>query len=354
MSAKHIVPTFLTLVCALTAQEGQMPPNPLMKEHELLKRYVGTFDVSGSFKTPDGEKVSFQVTEESESTCGGLWTLGRVYGPVAGQPFEGVYVFGFDKYAKKYVMQWVDGQSTDFASGDYDAKADQLVMHGTMTLPDGTTTKKRRVVKFVDADTYTESVMVVGSDGKESEYMTLHAKRAKSAKPAATKVEASAEVDAKRTPEQAYLARFLGTHPFELTYTSGEGTGTMKGEEVATARCNGNWLVAKVVGDFGGMPFEGRLILGHDAETKTWKSYWVDSMAAYLSTSTGGLEADGKTLKMTGTGRDMTGRETKNTDVTKWNADGTRVATMTAVYADDGSPAGSMTITYRTPKKAEK
>ena len=45
--------------------------------------------------------------------------------------------------------------------------------------------------------------------------------------------------------------------------------------------------------DFGGMPFEGNLIMGYNNITEEYESIWIDNMTSGMSRSTGQRHADG-------------------------------------------------------------
>ncbi len=66
------------------------------------------------------------------------------------------------------------------------------------------------------------------------------------------------------------------------------------------AALGGRWLISKVNGDMGGMPFDGLQIEGFNNLTKQYDAYWTDSFSTWFVTTSGNLNEKGA-LEMKGT-----------------------------------------------------
>ena len=137
------------VIAATQDYGGWSPPKPAA-EHEQLARFVGnwTCDVASWGQTSRG-------TEKVRALPGGFWVVGESTGSMAGSPFEGIGLYGYDPAEKKYVSVWVDSQSPSLmvTKGDYDESTDSFVFHGEVDDPSSGRSMKMKIVEsFVDAD----------------------------------------------------------------------------------------------------------------------------------------------------------------------------------------------------------
>src|SRR5262249_5624727 len=58
----------------------------------------------------------------------------------------------------------------------------------------------------------------------------------------------------------------------------------------------GRFVEQRVLGNFGGMKFEGAGVTGYDNLGKKYKSAWIDNMGTNIETSQGSVSDDGKTF----------------------------------------------------------
>ena len=124
-----------------------------------------------------------------------------------------------------------------------------------------------------------------------------------------------------------------------------KGTATAKREMIM----NGMYVQETFKMNFGGMPFEGRLIHGYDTVRKMHVSVWVDNMSPVMHVSTGDIK-DGK-LVMKGEGPDMAGKMEGKTMVIDNPTGDTWTVTFYDIKADGKEHMG-MRMAY-TRKKAE-
>lgn len=82
-------------------------------------------------------------------------------------------------------------------------------------------------------------------------------------------------------PEHEAMAARAGRWTVEGHWWSAPGADPFPMD--ASANCEtwleGRYLLEKFYGEFGGMPFEGRLIQGYDNASEEWWCMWIESMA---------------------------------------------------------------------------
>jgi hypothetical protein len=165
---------------AATRPQDAMPgPTP---EHKLLERWAGTWECemeasAGADVPPEKSKAK----STSRLACGGMWLITDFEGTVAGAPFEGHEVAGFDPKAKKYLLTWVDAWSPGFTTGEgtWDEKTKTLAMsvHGVSW--EGKPETWRQTDVWKDADTHEWTMLRAGPDGKEAAALRIVYRRKK-------------------------------------------------------------------------------------------------------------------------------------------------------------------------------
>ena len=162
---------FALAVLAAPAVQAQEAPKP-GPEHELLKKHVGTWDLTMKF---DGMATKGKVTYKMD--LGGLWLVSDLESELFGAKFQGKGLDTYDPAKKKYVSVWVDSMSASpmVLEGTYDKAKKTLTMTGEGPGMDGKPTKYRSVSVMPDDDT-TEFAMYVG-DGKEPAFTITYKRR---------------------------------------------------------------------------------------------------------------------------------------------------------------------------------
>lgn len=158
----------LNLVPSARAQE---PPKP-GKEHEHLKRLVGTWEAETEFGTG---------TMTYTMGLGGLWLIGDFEGEFGGMKFQGKFLDTYDPATKKYRSIGVDSFSTAprIMEGNLDKDNKVMTMTGEGPGQEGKTAKFKSITEIKDADTVNFSLFMVDVDGKEQPMVKITYKRKK-------------------------------------------------------------------------------------------------------------------------------------------------------------------------------
>ncbi len=120
-----------------------------------------------------------------------------------------------------------------------------------------------------------------------------------------------------------------------------ESQGTME----YAAVLEGRYFQGLYLGNWMGMPFEGRSVDGFDRFAKEYFSYWYDNMGTGMMAMRGTASADGKVVTMKGTAFDpMVGAEASFKTVTTWMDDNTIQYEMYSLK--DGKEIKSMEMIY--------
>jgi hypothetical protein len=147
-------------------------------EHAKWKPYVGKW----SFELTDSENQVTKGTNETVEACGGMWFVTTMDTNMAGMPFQGKGLDGYDPEKKKYISVWVDSftASPMIFEGEYDKAGKVLTMicEGKDPMTGGAATW-RSTSEFVSQDEYKFVMFVKPKDGKEQMMMTVTYKRRK-------------------------------------------------------------------------------------------------------------------------------------------------------------------------------
>ncbi len=151
-------------------------------EHKLLEYMVGDWDVTGKFwadpTTPPEESKGRQT---ATMMLGGRFAHYQYKGQFNNGPFEGAGISGYDNIAKKFVSTWVDTYGTGIMlmHGDYDAGKKEFTFIGENTMPDGTKSKMKEVIRVVSPDEHVMTFYDLPAGQPERKSMELTYKRAK-------------------------------------------------------------------------------------------------------------------------------------------------------------------------------
>lgn len=129
----------------------------------------------------------------------------------------------------------------------------------------------------------------------------------------------------------------------------GEPTESMATSE-STAIMDSRYVIDKVKGEFGGMPFEGMATTGYDNGLQKFVSTWVDNMGTGIMFSEGTYDASTKTFSYAATSTDpMTGKTMKTRSTERWTGADSFVMEMFGP-GPDGKEFKMMEITYKRKK----
>lgn len=321
------------------AQPPQMP-NPKQEAHDALKAFAGTWEYKLQSGAP--EAAGTGGVERAELVCNGLWLKWTVDGKYAGEPFQGLWLVGYDPFQKKYRSVWVDAKESTPVEmeGSHDAKAKTWSWSGKCA-----TGELRSTIRFPDADTMIETCVVTEA-GKEPQSMEFIRKRVKAAPVEASAPKGKVELAA----EHKELHKGLGEWEavVKTVMDPAQPATEEKGAEKVHAVCNGKYTWSDFRSTMLGQPFEGHCLVGYDSAAKQYVSYWIDSFSATWAKTNGTAEADGKMIRMQGSclcpeGKPMTMRQ-----VMRWMDADTRLLEMDIEGADGKC---KMDITYKRKAK---
>ena len=165
----------LVAVCSLMAAApfaaAQDFPKP-GPEHEMLKKWVGTWDTTMKMAGMESKGTATYKME-----LGGLWLVSNFEGEIAGAKFSGKGLDSYDATKKKFVGVWVDSMSTSpmTMEGTYDKAKKTLTMVGEGPGEDGKPTKHKTVSEMKDDDTVNFSMYM--GDGKEPMFTILYKRK---------------------------------------------------------------------------------------------------------------------------------------------------------------------------------
>lgn len=172
MSVKNEV--FLTSIALLILSPSAWTQEPTKpgKEHDHLKRLVGTWDAETEFG---------KGTMTYKMDLGGLWLIGDFDGEFGGMKFQGKFLDTYDPVTKKFLSIGVDSFSTAprIMEGNLDTDKKVLTMTGEGRGPDSMPAKYKSTTEIKDDDTVYFSLFLVDKDGKEQPMVKITFKRKK-------------------------------------------------------------------------------------------------------------------------------------------------------------------------------
>lgn len=320
----------------LSAQQTDNPaaaaemPNPVHKEHELLKGLAGYWNVVFQSEAMPGvpgmEKATeCRGTEHAELVCNGLFLKSVTDYTWQGKPVQALWLAGYDPFAKHYTGIYVSsdveqcGVST--MTGSYDDKTRTWAW--SVPTPQG---EMRSTFAFTDKDTTVETCFMVGKDGAETKCMEITRRRAR---PWVAR-DASAVTPSDLLKEQAAMLRDVGDWNATMQMTMAAGGEPIKEKATETVRsiCHGRWTWTDYNGQMMGQPFEGHALTGYDPAKKEYVSFWIDSLESLAMETRGTMAADGRSCNFKGTAFDGKGQPMPVVQQLHWQDDGSRTLTL--------------------------
>lgn len=350
------------LLCPASLLAQDAPPAPSAQQ-ELLARAAGTWDCVATFFDGDKPVGKFQLREETERVCGGLFLLTRSRG--VDLPMERCTLFGWD--ARKSRICGVETDSMGPTPSDIDGSVDLKTGAVSWTLTAVTEQGKGQMlteVRFEGDDTRIERLYARMPDGTKALQAEIRGTRAKAdGASAETPNTRAKEAIEKALAEDAKLAASSKAHA-RLSQFAGEwtvatkmeipGAPVMEGTMASTEQlvCNGRFLLTRVDGEFASMPFHAIGLMGFDPVKKRYVSYWADSFGPWLARSEGECDEAGTTFSMRGGSFGMDGSATTMDDSTKFSGKDARKTVMVSKRAD-GKVDSTMTVDCTRKKASE-
>lgn len=342
-----------TLLCAASPRAQGAPPSP-SAEQDLLARAAGSWECVATFFDGDKPIGKFELREQTERVCGGLFLLTRSHG--VDLPMERCTLFGWD--AQKGRIRGVETDSMGPTPSDIDGSVDLKTGAASWTLTAVTEQGKGQLiteVRFEGSDTRIERLYAQMPDGKKALQAEIRGTRAKDdaapdgkpaqrANPAIEKALAEGAKLAASSKPHARLAQFVGDWTV-ATKMEIPGAPTMQGamESKEQFVCNGRWLLTRVDGTFGSMPFHAIGLMGFDPVKKRYVNYWADSVGPYMALSEGGCDDAGTTFSLRGDSFGMDGSATTMEDTTTFLGKDARKTVMVS-KGKDGKVESTMTV----------
>jgi hypothetical protein len=350
----------LTMVCALLpvavraqedAKKPATPPQPKHQQHDVLQAFVGTWDVRMRSEAMPGVPGMEKATESTGSEhCellnNGLWLKSTTHATSDGKPFEGLWLVGYDPFAKSYVGLWACSDDKEpgpmTMTGTFDQAKKTWIWSGSTPHGD-----MRSVVVASDPDSVVETCFLKGADGKEQKCMEITRKRtSRTPKPDAAEAAANKGAGLKLPQQIAGMHEDIGSWEaiVRCTGVPGQPATEEKATERVSAVCGGKWLWTDFAGRFQGEPFEGHALTGWDNAQQKVVSIWIDSMSPLWCMTTGTASPTDKEIVLEGKCMDPTGQPmTVKQRLTRADAS-TRAVQMESTCSQGKS---TMDITYR-------
>lgn len=168
MFANNLIANRLLLAVVIiswgTTSFSQEPQKP-GAEHAHLSAMVGTWD---TVMEMGGQK--FKGAATYKSICSGMWIASDFESELAGVPYQGHGMDGYDQLKKKYIGYWFDSMTSVPMSfeGNFDDDHKVLTMTGTSPGPDGKPQKFRSTTEMHGQDRMTfQMYIVTATSGKE-------------------------------------------------------------------------------------------------------------------------------------------------------------------------------------------
>jgi hypothetical protein len=157
---------------AFTAPAVPAQPHKPGPEHEMLKKFVGTWDTT--MKSPNGEAMG---TTTYKMELGGLWLTSALEIDLGAVKFQGKGMDGYDAAKKKYVSAWFDNMGTApmLMEGTYDKDKKTMTLTGDGPGPDGKPTKWKTVSTMSDDDNFTFTMFA--GDAKEPSFTIVYKRK---------------------------------------------------------------------------------------------------------------------------------------------------------------------------------
>lgn len=148
------------------------------------------------------------------------------------------------------------------------------------------------------------------------------------------------------------MAKYNGTFNAEVTMWMDPAAppSTSKATTVNKMILGNRYQESTHNGNFNGMPFEGKSIMGYDNAKKKFVSTWVDNMGSGIMVMEGSYDEGTKTISTSGTMTDpMTGKDCTVRETMQFVDDNTQIMEM---YSEgpDGKEYKNMEIKYTRKK----
>jgi hypothetical protein len=139
--------------------------------HRLLASLEGIWTTrTRSWMDPDKPPMESTGTCEQTMILGGRYLRQEYTGDMAGEPFTGINILGYDNHTKKYVSVWVDSMSTGiyFFEGTKSKDIKTIIQESKYDDPIKGPTTWRSVTNIRDDNTLEYAMYLTPKGGKEA------------------------------------------------------------------------------------------------------------------------------------------------------------------------------------------
>jgi hypothetical protein len=148
------------------------------EEHKALDRLVGTWNATIRMWMGPGEPTVSKGIATYEWILGGRYLKSKHTSEIAGMPFEGMGIDGYDRAQKFYYSLWFDTMGTGYMSLKGSATPDRTHISYTGMMFDPAANREVKVreeVEWVDANKFVFSMYseMPGPDGKPAEMKVM-------------------------------------------------------------------------------------------------------------------------------------------------------------------------------------
>jgi len=148
--------------------------------HKVLGNSVGDWTFTNKLWMGPGEPMTSDGTMHAEWILGGRYVQSVYKGSMAGQPFEGHGIDGYDNVTKQFVGTWVDNMGTGVmtSTGTCDAAGKVCTYNSEMSDPmTGGKGTSKMILTYGEGTFKLEMFMKDPSSGAEMKTMELVAKK---------------------------------------------------------------------------------------------------------------------------------------------------------------------------------
>jgi Protein of unknown function (DUF1579) len=163
-----------TSTTSTNTASSQYSPELNTKEHDLLKKFVGTWNGKATLHGVVGTSASSSITAVSSLTFGRYLTT-TFGGQIMDQPFEAVQTWGFNTAANAYETTWIDNNSTGitFNNGTCNEAGTVFTIDGEVVDADGNTVIQRSITTWIDDTHFNLELVSVDAMGGKTPVMTI-------------------------------------------------------------------------------------------------------------------------------------------------------------------------------------
>jgi len=169
----------------MTETQQDFKPETPQREHEFLKKLVGTWQVESECMMGPDQPPMKQMGRERVRMLGGLWAMCEAEGEVPGGGVaNNLLTIGYDPKKKQYVGTFISSVMTHlwvYENGSLDRDGNILTLYadGPNMCGGSGLAKYKDVIEFESADHRTLTAYMQQAEGGWQKFMTAHYRRVK-------------------------------------------------------------------------------------------------------------------------------------------------------------------------------